>query len=103
VKQSNVLWQPRRNRWTLIDFGLVARIGTVAPAGFSLAYAAPEVVRAYRNGARGVLASAAIDAWSLGVLAVELFTNNAALDLMQGKETVRCTAQLHECACAERA
>ena len=36
-----------------------------------------------------VVANAAVDAWSLGVLAVELFTNDVALDLMQGKEKVR--------------
>ena len=30
LKQSNVMWQPQLNRWTLIDFGLVARIGEPA-------------------------------------------------------------------------
>lgn len=36
-----------------------------------------------------MIANAAVDAWSLGVLAVELFTNDVALDLMQGKDKVR--------------
>jgi serine/threonine protein kinase len=48
LKPSNVLWQPSRNRWILIDYGLAAIIGEPAQIGFSLAYAAPEVVRAYR-------------------------------------------------------
>ncbi|NJR43002.1 MAG: phosphotransferase [Akkermansiaceae bacterium] len=52
LKQSNVMWQPRRNRWTLIDFGLVATIGKPVQIGFSLAYAAPEIVRAYRCACR---------------------------------------------------
>lgn len=42
-----------------------------------------------RCGETTVVANAAVDAWSLGVLAVELFTNDVALDLMQGKEKVR--------------
>ena len=55
LKQSNVMWQPRRNRWTLIDFGLVAVIGEPVQIGFSLAYAAPEVVRSYRCAPASVL------------------------------------------------
>ena len=88
LKQSNVMWQPQCNRWTLIDFGLVTRIGQPAKIGFSLGYAAPEVVIAFRRGEPAVIASEAMDAWSLGVLAVELFTNDVGLDLMQGTETV---------------
>lgn len=42
-----------------------------------------------RAGEPTVIANEAVDAWSLGVLAVELFTNDVALDLMQGKEKVR--------------
>lgn len=88
LKQSNVMWQPQLNRWTLIDFGLVARIGEPAKMGFSLGFAAPEVVIAFRKGESSVIASEAMDAWSLGVLAVELFTNDVGIDLMQGTEQV---------------
>ena len=50
LKQSNVMWQPRRNRWTLIDFGSCVSSGENAPLGYTLRYAAPEVVRALRKG-----------------------------------------------------
>jgi serine/threonine protein kinase len=51
LKPGNVMWLPRENRWTLIDFGCAARTGEDARLGFSLAYAAPEVIAAYRSGA----------------------------------------------------
>jgi serine/threonine protein kinase len=51
LKPGNVMWLPRENRWTVIDFGCVARTGEDARLGFSLAYAAPEVIAAYRRGA----------------------------------------------------
>jgi hypothetical protein len=44
-----VMWLPRENRWTVIDFGCVARTGEPARLGFSVAYAAPEVISAYRR------------------------------------------------------
>ncbi|NJR43024.1 MAG: phosphotransferase [Akkermansiaceae bacterium] len=50
LKPGNVMWLPRQNRWTIIDFGCAARTGEPARLGFSLAYAAPEVIAAYRNG-----------------------------------------------------
>jgi serine/threonine protein kinase len=51
LKPGNVMWLPRENRWTVIDFGCVARTGEDARLGFSLAYAAPEVIATYRRGA----------------------------------------------------
>jgi serine/threonine protein kinase len=51
LEPSNVMWLPRENRWTVIDFGCVARTGEDARLGFSFAYAAPEVISAYRRGA----------------------------------------------------
>jgi serine/threonine protein kinase len=50
LKPANVMWLPRENRWTVIDFGCAARTGEDARLGFSLAYAAPEVIAAYRRG-----------------------------------------------------
>eukprot|EP00892_Ulva_mutabilis_P004162 jgi/Ulvmu1/2117/UM127_0002.1 len=47
LKPGNVMWLPRENRWTVIDFGCVERAGREAPLKFTLAYAAPEVVRAF--------------------------------------------------------
>lgn len=90
LKPANIMWLPRQNRWTLIDFGCAAMIGTMARAGFSLGYAAPEVVQAaIRDKKTTIKASTALDAWSLGVLAVELFTGRPALvTFKEGKEKV---------------
>jgi serine/threonine protein kinase len=56
LKPANVMWLPRENRWTVIDFGCAARTGEEARLGFSLAYAAPEVIAAYRSGAGSMTA-----------------------------------------------
>ena len=56
LKPGNVMWLPRENRWTIIDFGCVAKTGQPAKLGFSLAYAAPEVVSSFRNRERDVVA-----------------------------------------------
>jgi serine/threonine protein kinase len=56
LKPGNVMWLPRQNRWTIIDFGCAARTGQEARLGFSLAYAPPEVIRAYREGVRTMVA-----------------------------------------------
>ena len=75
LKPGNIMWLPSQNRWTLIDFGCAARIDEAVPAGFTLAYAAPEAVtEVYRGEQRLITAHPALDAWSLGVLCLELFT-----------------------------
>jgi serine/threonine protein kinase len=56
LKPGNVMWLPRENRWTVIDFGCVARTGESARLAFSIKYAAPEVVAAYRRGAQTIVA-----------------------------------------------
>ena len=91
LKPGNIMWLPSQNRWTLIDFGCAARAGEEARTGFTLAYAAPEAVAArYRHGAHTLRATEALDAWSVGVLAVELFTGRPALVQFQdGRENVR--------------
>jgi serine/threonine protein kinase len=52
LKPANVMWLPRANRWTVIDFGCVARTGEIAKLAFSVRYAAPEVMAALRSGAQ---------------------------------------------------
>jgi serine/threonine protein kinase len=56
LKPGNVMWLPRENRWTLIDFGCVARTGFNARLALSIKYAAPEVIAAYRSGAQTIIA-----------------------------------------------
>jgi serine/threonine protein kinase len=56
LKPGNVMWLPRENRWTVIDFGCVAHTGESARLAFSVKYAAPEVIAAYRSGATTMIA-----------------------------------------------
>ena len=96
LKPANVMWLPRENRWTVIDFGCVAAIGDVVPLSFTLAYASPEVVKAHEVGAACLEATSAIDSWSLGVMAFELLTGAPAFKfLTEGRAKVRTQAILH--------
>ena len=90
LKPANVMWLPRENRWTVIDFGCVAGIGEVAPLSFTLAYAPPEVVKAYQDSEPMIESTPALDAWSLGVMAFELLTGAPAFKLLtEGRCRVR--------------
>ena len=82
LKPANVMWLPRENRWIVIDFGCVARIGDAVPLSFTLAYTAPEVVRAHELGVARMEAWPALDAWSLGVMAFELLTGAPAFKFL---------------------
>jgi serine/threonine protein kinase len=88
LKPGNVMWQPSRNLWTLIDFGCAARIGTMHDLTLTVAYAAPEVVAEYRKGSQTILVNEAVDAWSLGVVSFELLTGEPAAKMWVGKEKV---------------
>jgi serine/threonine protein kinase len=89
LKPGNVMWLPRKNRWTLIDFGCAAKLGEEASLAYSLAYAAPEVAHAVRNQHDSIVATDKLDAWSLGVMAVELLTNKPPFNLLEGKDKVK--------------
>jgi len=80
LKPGNVMWLPRQNRWTIIDFGCVARVGEAASLCFTLAYAAPEVVQAFELRRQYVESTPALDTWSFGVMAFELLTGAPAFD-----------------------
>ena len=88
LKPGNIMFLLRTKRWTLIDFGCSARTGTHARTGFSLFYAAPEALKAYMLGEGSVQVTEALDAWSLGMLAIELLTGNAVFDHKHPKEQV---------------
>lgn len=79
IKPGNIMWLPSQNRWTLIDFGCATPLGTIAGKAFTLPYAAPEAVQAAFRQGEPIRVTTALDAWSVGVLAVELFTGGPAL------------------------
>ena len=89
IKPGNIMWLPRTKRWTLIDFGCAARTGSRTRTGFSLYYAAPEALMAYMRGKTQSVATEALDAWSLGVLAIELLTGKTVFDRLRPREEVR--------------
>ena len=88
IKPGNIMFLPRTKRWTLIDFGCAASTGSHARTDFSLFYVAPEALKASMVGTGGVKATEALDAWSLGVLAIELLTGNSVFDKMRSKDEV---------------
>jgi serine/threonine protein kinase len=93
VKPGNVMWLPRTKRWTLIDFGCVAKTNEHASIGFSFSYAAPEAIRAHSSADPTILVTEALDAWSVGILAIEIFTGQPVWDIMQEREQVRASAR----------
>lgn len=89
LKPGNIMWQPRTYTWVLIDFGLAARLGSEAAVGFTASYAAPEMVAAFKAGAKVVRADAAVDAWALGIIAFELLLERPAFGRFCGAQEVR--------------
>eukprot|EP00892_Ulva_mutabilis_P000976 jgi/Ulvmu1/1087/UM106_0003.1 len=83
LKPANIMWLSSQNRWTIINFGGIERIGQHAPLRFTLAYAAPEVTAASHRNDKRMECRAALDVWSLGVIAFELLTGAPAYDLME--------------------
>jgi serine/threonine protein kinase len=101
LKPGNITQLPSQNRRTLIDFGCTARIGEDSRIGFSLKYAAPEVVRAHiqEEQSQALRAAPALDVWSVGAIAVELFSGRQPLQTFQGQEQVSRLAAASSCAC----
>lgn len=67
LKPANTIWLPSKNAWTLIDFGCASRVGTPAELSFSLWYAPPEIITAYKEGKHTLVAHPSADVWALGV------------------------------------
>ena len=90
IKPENVMFLPRENRWTVIDFGCAACSWTTAQLAYTLVYAPPEVAQAVSAGAKTVQVTPAMDAWALGVVAFELLTGQSAFRLViEGRDSVR--------------
>ena len=98
LKPSNILWLLQERRWALSGFANMARVGRAVPLRFALAYAAPEVALAQQVQDREIIADAALDAWALAVIAMELFTGSPPFDLMAlGHTRVRTPAAAWPC------
>ncbi|NJR43068.1 MAG: protein kinase, partial [Akkermansiaceae bacterium] len=76
VKPGNVMFLHHKRQWTLIDFGCAGKSGTTARNMFTVMYAAPEVLQASCRGEQRIRVTEAMDAWSLGVMALEMFAGN---------------------------
>lgn len=94
LKPANVMWLPRANRWTVIDFGCVAPVMSQRKAALSVRYAAPEAVGAHRGG-RCMVVDESLDAWSLGVLAYELLTGAAWTGMLESTDKVQLNTSVH--------
>lgn len=57
-----------------LNLSMLRTAGTMAKISYSLGYTAPEVIHAVEAGERHMRATAALDIWSLGVVAFELLT-----------------------------
>lgn len=88
LKPANVMWLPRENCWTIIDFGCVATIGSTVRSAFTIGYAAPEAVYAHRSGNPMMTVTEALDVWSLGVISYELMAQESAVTIENGIDEV---------------
>lgn len=52
-------------------------------------YAAPEVLMAAQAGEANILATEALDAWSVGILAIQMFSGRIPFDLNRQRSAVR--------------
>lgn len=94
-KPSNVLWIDDKQEWAMVGFDQAAAAGSVARLSTStLAYTAPEVLAATCEGDSAMHVSPAIDAWSLGVVVLELLLAEPAFPPSSGREEVRHTCRL---------
>lgn len=89
-KPSNLLWVDAKQRWLMVGFDQAAQAGSDAPLSTStLAYTAPEVLAATCDGESSMHVTAVIDAWSLGVVVLELLLAEPAFPPSASREEVR--------------
>eukprot|EP00892_Ulva_mutabilis_P003963 jgi/Ulvmu1/1939/UM012_0099.1 len=88
-KPSNVLWIDDKQHWAMVGFDQAAVGGQTGSLSTStLAYTAPEVLAATCEGDSAMHVSPAIDAWSLGVVVLELLLAEPAFPPSSSREEV---------------
>ena len=90
LKPSNIMLMTTDKRWTVVGFSRAARAGTEMPLHLTLAYAAPESVRAFASGATTMACQPSQDAWALGVMAFELLTGASAFQIVTDGQSKVC-------------
>lgn len=88
LKPGNITFVQKRMRWVLIDFGIAEIIGEQARVRGTALYAAPEVAEASLNNQTTMDATAAVDAWSLGIIALETLLGYHPLGAFSSQDEV---------------
>lgn len=92
-KPTSIIFQQTSMQFVAVGFSSAERIGGSRPHSYVLGYAAPEVVQfseEHPGESKAMPASTAMDAWSMGVIAIELLTGGPALDVeTYGVQSVR--------------
>ena len=74
VKPTNVMFFQESVTWKLVDLDGARKMGESRAACFTVPYAAPEVLREWRDEMQLPVARPASDLWSFGILAFEVVT-----------------------------
>lgn len=73
IKPSNIMYFPEDQSWKLIDFDFAGKMTEDLCVGYTVHYAAPEIIQAtYSN--ESLTLRTSMDIFSLGVIAYEFFT-----------------------------
>lgn len=89
INPRTVLWLSYARRWTVVHFGCAAQLRSTSPIGCSLYYAAPEVLAALQDDKHDMHVTEALDAWSVGTVALEMVLGANPFGSLESAGTVR--------------